>query len=84
VAVTRDITARKVRLKEMRIVEHDEDLAMVDTNELRMFFWLLLFEDNELRMLIAYFNSLYACLFIIGVAALFICIYIDLSQAEVC
>jgi len=35
-------------------------------------------------MLIAYFNSLYTCLFIIGVAALFICIYIDLSKAEVC
>jgi len=67
---------RKVRLKEMRIVKHDEDFAMIDVSELRMYFLVVIVvKDNELRMLIAYFNSLYPCLFIIGVAASFICLY---------
>jgi len=83
-----DIIERKVRFKEIRRVMEDcEDFAMVDANELRMFFLVvvvIVVENNELRMLIAYFNSLYACLFIIGMSALFICLYIDLSHAEVC
>jgi hypothetical protein len=50
VAVARDIIERKVRFKEMRIVEHDENFAMVDVNELRMFFVVV--EDNELVRMI--------------------------------
>lgn len=39
----------KVRFKEMRIVEHDENFAMVDVNELRMLF-VVVVEDRIMNL----------------------------------